>query len=246
MVLCVSGFDPSGGAGMLADIKTVNSLGCYGTGVLTANTIQTPEEFFCCDWIPDHTVLKQLKVLLNCNKIKAIKIGIVQNLALLDKILDQIRITEPEIPVVWDPVISSSTDYRFTKDEMLQDPYLPEVLKKITMITPNIPEIRQFASSSSVSEGMKYVTRFTHCYLKGGHSETEKGTDVLHLKGGSTYKISGEERILPPKHGSGCVLSSALTCGLATGGDFLTASRLAKDFTERFLSSHPSLTGYHL
>ena len=87
MVLCLSGFDPTGGAGMLADIKTIEATGAYGMGILSANTVQTEDQFISSGWINHEYLTNQLTTLLKAYQFKAVKIGIIESFSLLKRVI---------------------------------------------------------------------------------------------------------------------------------------------------------------
>ena len=112
-ILSIAGFDPSAGAGVLADIKTFEGVGVYGLAISTATAIQTDVEFVDCIWEELSVVKKQVKILANRFSFDVVKIGIVPSLIYLNELLDFIVEIIPNAKVVWDPVYASSTGYQF-------------------------------------------------------------------------------------------------------------------------------------
>jgi hydroxymethylpyrimidine/phosphomethylpyrimidine kinase len=98
--------------------------------------------------------------------------------------------------------------------------------------------------SANAKEAAKKLSAYCNVLLKGGHNEAEKGVDYLYTKN-SEERLEGKTEEMFAKHGSGCVLSSAITANLALGTDLITACKKAKQYTEQFLSGKKSLLGYH-
>ncbi|MDG3582775.1 hydroxymethylpyrimidine/phosphomethylpyrimidine kinase [Galbibacter pacificus] len=243
-VLSIAGFDPSAGAGLLADIKTIEAIKAYGLGVCTANTVQTDEGFYQCEWTNPETIKFQLQVLLKAYKIKAVKIGIVQNEKLLNELLDMIKKYNSNTKIVLDPVLKSTSGHRF---QQAGDFLSEETVKKITLLTPNYEEIEQLRPLFSMERTIKALMVHTNILLKGGHHPAEKGKDVLYEKGKENlvlFPLSTGK--IYEKHGSGCVLSSAITTYLALGLPLHEACKKAKQYTESILISNTTKLGYHL
>ena len=140
IVLTIAGFDPSGGAGILADVKTFEQHRVYGFAINTGNTIQTENEFFEMQWTDLNFVLKSLEKLFDNYSIKAVKIGIVPSLEYLKQIVFTIKRLSSETKIVWDTVLKSTTKFDFLTIENRN--YLTEILSQIDLITPNYNEIK--------------------------------------------------------------------------------------------------------
>lgn len=230
-VLSIAGFDPSAGAGVLADIKTMEQCGVYGLGVNSANTFQNEKEFNGVEWISFESMQKQLVPLFRKYTIEVAKIGLIENLEVLRKVCLFLKAQQPAIKIIWDPILSASAGFSFHSNISQQQ--LTEVLKLVYLITPNQPEYTALGSLKGVN-----------VLLKGGHAE--KKNDVLILQSGEEKIIQGSDALLQPKHGSGCVLSSAIASYLALDKSLLEACILAKEYVERLLESNEGLLGYHV
>lgn len=244
-ILTIAGFDPSGGAGILADIKTFESLKCYGIAVCTANTIQTDTSFLMCNWSDKAMLLSQLDAMLNSYKITAIKIGVIQNWELLNEVLDLIIAKQSAAKIILDPVITSSSAFNFHDTTIFNESLYDEVLSKVYLITPNKKEVSQLYPKLSPEETVMHMTKFTNIYLKGGHNETKIGVDQLILTNGKQYHLNPRLKNCTEKHGSGCVLSAGIASFLALKFPLLNACFRAKRYTEKVLSSNQTLLGYH-
>ena len=240
-VLTIAGFDPSGGAGLVADLKTFENLKCYGLSVCTANTIQNDMDFVNCHWMPIQQIKAQIEVLFNRFKIDFVKIGIVENWMVLQSIIDLLYKRSPEVKIILDPVLKSSSSFEFHGSETLPD----ELLFQLFLITPNYDEIQQLYKGLSIAETIARITSKTNLLLKGGHRSNNKGYDQLVTHQGKSYGFRPQLKNITEKHGSGCVLSSAITAHLALGYPLLKACYRGKKYTEQVLSSNPGLLGYH-
>jgi hydroxymethylpyrimidine/phosphomethylpyrimidine kinase len=242
-VVSIAGLDPSAGAGVLADIKTFEQLRVYGFAISTANTIQTENEFAAIQWTDLDFVLQSVQIIFNSYDIKAIKIGIVPSLDFLKAIVFLIRKCSPETIIIWDTVLKSSTQFDFLTIE--NQAILIDILKEIDLITPNYNEIFQFSSKGCNAETTAILLS-KHCpvLLKGGHNPTEIGFDYLYLEN-KYFKLAPNTTDIFDKHGSGCVLSSAITAHLALGQELKTACANAKKYIEAYLQSNTSKLGYH-
>lgn len=237
VVMSIAGFDPSGGAGILADIKTFEQHKVYGLGVLTANTIQSDKDVREVQWILVLKIKEQIKLLMENWNVEWFKIGIVESSDVLQEVLLFILQHNPNAKIVWDPVLRSSSGFPFFK----ADHSIASLLKHITVLTPNLPEFEFLIGSDE--EAMK-LSQYTMIYLKGGHRENAQlGQDWLYWKG---VKHILEPQVLgTSKHGSGCVLSSAICANLALNIPPISAFKKSKQYIEKVLNSNPSLLGWH-
>ena len=242
-VLSIAGFDPSGGAGVLADVKTFESNKVYGLGVISANTFQNDTEFGKVDWISVEKIIEQIAILQKRFEFDYVKIGLIENLEALDKIVSYLISKNTNIKIIWDPILKASAGFEFHKQ--VDDVLLEKICKQLYIITPNVPEALSLGLFKDVVENAKHFSKYCHVFLKGGHAEKKVGYDTLFLKEGKQFSFRPKTKNIFPKHGSGCVLSSALTADLAKGEDLQRACLKAKQYTERILSSNKTLLGYH-
>ena len=244
IVLTIAGFDPSGGAGVQADIKTFEQHKVYGLSICSAQTLQTENKFLSINWQEDECLLQALQVMLTNYKVIAVKLGIIKNIEMLLKIVTCIHKMEPDCKIVWDTVIKSSSGFEFWNEDINNDLFF-QLLSKIYLITPNYNEVKQLAPlASDAKNAAKYLALHCNVLLKGGHNKEERGVDYLYSNG-NVLKLIANRVDVYDKHGSGCVLSAAITANLALGAALLTACKQAKEYIERFLSSDKTLLGYH-
>ncbi len=241
-VLSVAGFDPSAGAGLLADIKTFEQHKVYGLSINTANTLQTENKFHSIQWEKIESVLNALKVMLNSYSIEVIKIGIVPSFEYLSQLVHYIKNKNSQIKIVVDPIIKSSTGFDFQKT--IDKKELIFVLKNIYLITPNMQEAILLTNTVDSKEAAKQLSEHCNVLLKGGHNEKETGIDYLYMKD-ERIELKPTLNNLSAKHGSGCVLSAAITANIALGQDLKTSCVEAKKYVEHFLNSNKSLLGFH-
>lgn len=243
-VLSIAGFDPSGGAGLLADAKTFESLECYGLAVNTANTIQNDKKFNVCHWTPEAVILEQLDLLLESFSVEVVKIGIVENLHILKKVIERLQYRNKSIRIIWDPVLKSSSGFLFQKTREFQK-NLESILERIFLVTPNYEELKLFYPQLNMEGTIRRIVSQTNLYLKGGHRPGAIGLDELFTKGGASLSIKPGRTDYFNKHGSGCILSSAIAAHLTLGDSLPAASRKAKDYIEKILASNNTLLAYH-
>ena len=240
--LTIAGFDPSAGAGLLADVKTLEACGVYGLGVCTALTVQNDVTFERVHWVPAAEIRDQLRILFARFQVDFIKIGLVESLPQLLELINWLKGQNQNLQIVWDPVLKATAGYEF------HQPIDPDLLRalcaEIVLITPNQPEMMRLWPSDSAETAAVAVAAFCPVLLKGGHAEGDSATDML-LEGGRQHAFSAVRLAHGEKHGSGCVLSSAVLAGLAKGEGLVEACRMGKDYTTAFLASNDSLLGYH-
>jgi len=241
--LSIAGFDPSGGAGIAADLKTFEAHKVNGLGVVSALTFQNESEFEGLEWTNRENILKQLNVLTRKHTIEFIKMGLIENLDILDRLISSLKAQVANPLVVWDPILKASAGFEI--HSKMDTDRLKDVCKNVFLTTPNTEEIRMLMSEQDEMKAAKELSTFCNVLLKGGHSDKEKGRDYLFTKEGKMFSFRPRTLSAFGKHGSGCVLSSAITANLAKGFSLKEACMKAKSYTEDFLMSNKSSLGYH-
>lgn len=239
-VISIAGYDPSGGAGLLADIKTFEQLKVQGLGVCTAMTLQTESQCLSLNWQLLDEILSAIDVLMKNYHVEALKIGIVKDAQFLTQIVEKIKSINYDAKIVWDPVLKSTSEFSFFDLNTIYE--LENVLKQIDLITPNYNEYKVLKESHLFEESKNSCS----VLMKGGHREDKIGTDIL-IQNGKEKFINPIDTTSDfyPKHGSGCVLSSAIASHLAFGKNLEEACRNGKLYIEKFLTSNPALLGFH-
>lgn len=231
--LTIAGSDSSGGAGIQADLKTFSAIGTYGMSVITAITAQNTEGVFMVEDLSKEIIRKQIEVVIEDIKPKAIKIGMVSNPEIINEIVDTLSKYDIEYLVV-DPVMISKSGFYLLKPEA-KDALIKNLIPKAYILTPNTLEAEEIsgvkintledmkeAGEKILDLGPKYVL------MKGGHLEGE-AIDIL--VGKDVYKELKSERLNNKNtHGTGCTLSSAITSYLALGNDIERAVELGKEY----------------
>ncbi|MEP2026389.1 MAG: hydroxymethylpyrimidine/phosphomethylpyrimidine kinase [Reichenbachiella sp.] len=237
IVLSIAGFDPCGGAGILADVQTLQQCKVQGMAVQTALTAQNEEKVDKVVWHSWDEIKCQIEVLLNLYQFEVVKIGIIENLETLRQVVDLLISHRPDIKIVWDPILKSSSGFDFLKN--LEEQQLSDVISKIHLITPNLWEFE------ILTQVLKEQPFSTHVLLKGGHVEGNDTSDKLIDLEGNKIQIAGQRIIGKSKHGTGCVLSSAIAAGLCKGMKLKTACTFAKRYVESYLKSGVNKLGAH-
>ncbi|HKX87369.1 MAG TPA: hydroxymethylpyrimidine/phosphomethylpyrimidine kinase [Flavobacterium sp.] len=242
-VLSIAGFDPTAGAGVLADVKTFEQHQVYGLSIITGNTIQTENEFQTVEWTPLQFVLNSIAILFGNYNIKAVKIGIVPSLDHLKSIVDEIRKYSKEVKIVWDTVLKSSTEFEFITIENQSD--LNGILDQMDLITPNYNEMLKLVPQKTTPEEIgQSLSKHCAVLLKGGHNPGAVGIDYLYT-GDEHFSLNPKTITVMEKHGTGCVLSSAITANLALNHDLPKSCQKAKLYIEHYLNTNNTLLGYH-
>lgn len=242
-VISIAGFDPSAGAGVLADVKCFEQHQVYGFGVCSALTVQTDDAFLQNSWLSAEQIIDQLAPLLTRFKIEACKIGLIQSISVLQEVVEFLRSRAAAVKIVTDPVLKASAGYEFHdwQDEILK---LAPVLRQIDLITPNYHEMLSLSSNEDVMINARRWAQYCPVLLKGGHNHLSPGTDYLFVQDNIDELKPGTGKIYQ-KHGSGCVLSAAITANLASDHTLRDACKYAKVYIEKFLNSNTTRLGYH-
>ena len=242
IVLTIAGFDPSGCAGLLADIKTMEANGVYGMAVCTANTEQNITSFNKPNWIKKEEILSQLNLLQKEVNFEFVKIGLIENLELLSEVIGALVKGNTEVKIIWDPVCKASAQFVF--HSAVEKKLLEEVCSKLYLVTPNLDEISILAPGMESEAAGRYLSQFCHVLIKGGHGTSTLATDTLFTEDGvclfETVRLVGFS-----KRGTGCVLSSAILANLAKGDALAQACSNAKNYIHSYLVSNHSMVGMH-
>lgn len=242
-ILTIAGHDPSGGAGLTSDVKTFEAHGLYGLSVCTAITIQNDTNFKECIWVEKDLIIAQIKTLFDRFTINVVKIGIVKNWKTLAVLIDVLHTLNANVKIILDPVIKATAGFDFHTTEN-QD-ILNTIWKKCYLITPNYDEIQMLYPDKNIEDTIAHMASKTNVYLKGGHRTDKKGTDELYHSGIVMVNIVPHVKTVYNKHGSGCVLSSALASQICLGLPLDEAAVASKIYIEQFLNSSQSLLGVH-
>ncbi len=233
IALTIAGSDSSGGAGIQADLKTFAAFGVYGASVITALTAQNTQGVTGIHQAPADFVTAQIDAVFGDLDVRAVKIGMVAQLATIDAIAAGLDRWSPK-HVVLDPVmVATSGDRLLAADavEALRTKLIP----RASLITPNLPEAAALldepiaASEAAIeSQGQRLMAMGCRMVLiKGGHGQGAESIDYL-IDGNGVVALAAPRIATQNTHGTGCSLSSAIAAGLAKGEDMQTAVRHAK------------------
>lgn len=232
-VLVIAGTDSSGGAGLVRDVQVITELGARASCVVTAVTAQTNRRVAASGVLSPELVRQQLRTALDSNDIRAIKIGMLGNGAIVRAVLDELP-ERRQIPIIVDPVLCSSSGAALLDPEgvqLLRDQLLP----RCTLMTPNLIEAgallgeRVAPTSEKQAAQAQALLRFGSegVLLKGGHGTGGESVDVLVTQRGSPFLL-GSKRLDVTMRGTGCALSSAIAALMASGLSIDPACRKAK------------------
>ena len=233
IALTIAGSDSSGGAGIQADLKTFAAFGVYGASAITALTAQNTNGVSGIHLVPADFVTAQMDAVFGDLDVRAVKIGMVAQLATVDAIAAGLRRWSPG-HVVLDPVMVATSGDRLLAAEAV-DALRTKLIPLASLLTPNLPEAaalldEEVAVSEAAieSQGKRLLAMGCAAVLiKGGHGQGTASIDYL-VGGSGTLALAAPRIATKNTHGTGCSLSSAIAAGLAKGEDMETAVRNAK------------------
>lgn len=244
-VLLIGGLDPQGCAGIAADIATVQHHDCHALPLITAMTEQTSAGLTALGAVTPDQLMAQFE---NCRadfEIAAVKIGLIPSLQIgraIKAILEKLG----DIPVVLDPVLASSSGGQSVPADV-QTFISVELLPKITLLTPNLPELHVLTGiSDSVEQGARELRKagLNACLVKGGHRDSEFATDYFVYEEAEFYCYQDKQH--KQVRGTGCVLASSMAAHLAAGQDMRDAVILAKAYVSRGIRLADTVGPYQL
>lgn len=235
VVLCFSGADPTGGAGIQADIESVSSHGCVAASIITAATVQDTVDVHSFAPMPSDLVIEQARAILEDMPVSAIKIGMVGS-AEIAMAIHSILTDYPDIPVIYDPVFSTETDGALSTED-LADTVRTLLLPITKILTPNIHEVHVLSpgSDTPTAAAMGLLeSEVEYILLTGTHGKTP---DVVHtlFSNNRELEVFHNERLPHKYHGSGCTLAASIAAQIALGQDVLGAVRTGLEYTHKTL-----------
>lgn len=248
-VLIIAGSDPSGGAGIQADIKTVTALGGYAATAITALTVQNTKGVSAVHSVAPDIVAAQIEAVMEDIGADAIKIGMIGDVETA-KVIEAALKKHPSVPVILDPVLVATSGDALAKDGVtafIRDRLLP----LSSVVTPNTDEATALtglaieAQDDMIEAGRALRRAGAEAALvKGGHGKGETVEDALVLEGGE--RVYSNPRIeTTSTHGTGCTLASAIATGLAQGMALPAAVKRAVDYTHKAIETAPGYGGVH-
>lgn len=254
--LTIAGLDPSGGAGIIADIKTFSAFGCFPTAVISSITFQNTAGVFGVVHQTGESVRGQLKPILEDFQIAAVKTGMLptaESIEVAARSIEEFSLQN----VVIDPVVRSTSGFDLIDDAALNI-LIEELFPLSTLITPNLPEAERIARKKiETDHDIETAARIMRdmgaakVLIKGGHfydriekSDGRKARDFLFI--GADLTILESDLIeTTATHGTGCTLSAAIAASLALGKDLVSAVRAAKEFVTEAIRTAPNIGHGH-
>jgi hydroxymethylpyrimidine kinase/phosphomethylpyrimidine kinase len=247
VALTIAGLDPSGGAGVIADVRTFAAFGCFATAAITSLTFQNTTGVFGAVHQTPETLRAQVMPIVEDFKVTCAKTGMLPTREIISEVARLFRETALPAPVV-DPVMRATSGDDLIDDDAVES-LISELFPLALVITPNIPEAERLTGLTITNEpAMRVAASIIRrmgaraVLVKGGHlAGIERyAIDVLDNEGRITVfadeMISGGE-----VHGSGCTLSAAIAAGLGNGQDLEEAIRSAKSFVTESIRHSPRL-----
>lgn len=238
IALSIAGSDPSGGAGIQADLKTFSALGAYGTSVITALTAQSTRGVTRVHEVPVDIVRAQIDTLVADVAIDVVKVGMLASSELVESVHTALT-SGPlsQVPVVLDPVMVATSGSRLLADDAVAA--VRDLIVRADVITPNVPEaavLLEEEPARSRNELLAQAHRLVaagarRVLLKGGHLAGAESIDVwVDADHAEAIEVSAPRIDTAATHGTGCTLSSAIASLRPRHDDWLPAVREAKDW----------------
>lgn len=237
VVLILAGNDPSGGAGVGADIQAITALGAHPAPVITALTVQDTRDAHTVEPVATRLVIDQAEAVLADLPVAAIKLGLLGT-ADICRAVAALLARHPAIPTVIDPVLFAAGGAALAEAEVV-GAYLESLLPRATVLTPNAEESRRLALGAATPEarGRALLARGARWVLvKGGDEDTPAVHDLLLGADGSAWPHTWP-RLTGQFHGSGCSLASAIAARLAHGDAMPEAVATAQGHVQRWLAA---------
>lgn len=236
-VLVVAGNDPSGGAGIAADLQAISAAGGHPAPVITALTVQDTVNASAVEPVAPALVAAQMDAVLGDLPVAAVKIGLLATAAIAAAVADVLA-RHPGIPVVLDPVLVAAGGARLAEDALV-DVILDRLCPLTTLLTPNALEIRRLAPAAGDTAGRAAALRKAGCewvLAKGGDEADEGRGEVINtLFGPGAPRVFRWPRLEGSFHGSGCTLASACAARIALGDPVDAAAAEAQALVHRWL-----------
>jgi hydroxymethylpyrimidine/phosphomethylpyrimidine kinase len=248
-VLVFAGHDPSGGAGIQADIEAIAGQGAHALTVITSLTVQDNNQVYAVYPVDSEIVVAQARSLIKNFTVKVLKLGIAgsaQNARAIASLIAELQSSNPNLAVVLDPVLSSGHGQALTLDDAVLA--LQPLMEVATLITPNLPEVKRLAAHGLTAPQQAVSLLGGHCQdvlLKGGHASDEHVCNRWFRQDKQLSEISWNwPRLEGEFHGSGCTLAAAIAGQLACGHTMEKSLYAAQLYTQLSLQkAYPIAAG---
>ena len=233
IVLCFSGLDPSGGAGIQADIEAINAMGAHAASIITCLTVQDTQNVYEISPIGPDLIARQAAAIFDEMPVKLIKVGLIGSAEVAQVIADILQ-QQPEIPLVLDPILAAGGGSELASEALLAI-LKTDIIPRCRLITPNIPEARRLTGHASDLIQALPQLGAEACLLTGSHDDTP---EVNHLLLTSDSQYQWRYPRLPHEyHGSGCTLAASIAARLAQDITIEQAVKQALDYTYETLEN---------
>lgn len=247
--LSIAGLDPSGGAGILADVRAFAAFGCFPAAAVTSLTYQNTQGVFGSENQSGEVVERQIMPILDDYSLGAVKTGMLPSAEVIEAVARVLR-SIPDVPLVVDPVVRSTSGFDLIDDAALRS-LTRRLFPMTAVVTPNLAEAERIAgiaieADDDLDRGAEVMHELgARCVLiKGGHripgSDPAIAVDHLFISG-VRHEIMGEYIETTSTHGTGCILSSAIAANLALGKELIEAVTVAKAFVNEAIRTAPGL-----
>ncbi|MGI8721508.1 MAG: bifunctional hydroxymethylpyrimidine kinase/phosphomethylpyrimidine kinase [Geodermatophilaceae bacterium] len=248
-VLTIAGTDPSGGAGIQADIKAFSALGAYGTSVITTLVAQNTQGVQEIHPIPAGFVKTQLDVLFADVRIDAVKVGMLGGAEIVHAVAAALKQQAPSHVIVDPVMVAKSGDRLLAADAVAV--LREEILPHADLITPNLPEAADMLGEEEATDEQGMLAQVERLgelcprvLLKGGHLDGPQSVDLLLIDGEVT-RLTADRVATRNTHGTGCTLSAAIAALRPQRPDWISAVSDAKDYLTRALAAADRLDVGH-
>jgi hydroxymethylpyrimidine/phosphomethylpyrimidine kinase len=246
-VLSIAGSDPSGGAGIQADLKTFAANGVYGMAAITALTAQNTRGVSGVELVSPEFVAAQIAAVFADVRVDAVKIGMIATADIAYAVGEALA-DHSDVPVVLDPVMVAKGGAPLLADDAMEA-LRKALLPRATVVTPNLPEAARLTGTAEATDRRGMAAQAAMlvdlgpraALVKGGHLENAHSPDVLVTEG-ATHWLDAPRHTTKNTHGTGCTLSSALAAQLARGMSLHDAARAAKDYVAGAIRAADDLT----
>lgn len=241
-ILTIAGTDPSGGAGIQADIKAISANGGYAMSAITAVVAQNTQGVQSFEMMSCNLIAQQIRAVFDDVQVDAVKIGMLGDAKVIQTVAEQLKHYKPS-KIVLDPVMVAKSGDRLLAQEAItamQD----ELMPLVHLITPNLPEAADLLGEAE-AQNIDEMTQQAHklgqtVFLKGGHLSSSQSPDLL-VKNNQEHWFESHRINTQNSHGTGCTLSAAIATNWAKTDDLITACKQSKSYLTQALAQSEHL-----
>lgn len=246
-VLSIAGSDPSGGAGIQADLKAISANGAYAMAAITALTAQNTQGVSAVELVSPAFVKAQIATVFADVRVDAVKIGMIATADIAFAVAEALA-DHSDIPIVLDPVMVAKGGAPLLAEDAMEA-LRTALLPLATLITPNLPEAARLLGTNEATDRAAMAAQAAALgdlgpravLVKGGHLDQPQSPDVLVTDGAPVW-LDAPRTVTRNTHGTGCTLSAALAAHLARGASLQAAARAAKDYVAAAIGAADDLT----